>query len=655
MISYDILLQAVIAGLANGALYAFVGLGIGFIYRSTGIINLAQGEMTMLGAMLTAVLSAAGWPVLLAMVAAALICGVVSGLFYMLVIWPAAKATMSQLVILTLGLSVLLRGVVTAFWGTDPLRVPPLSGSSPVRLGEVSVLPQQLWLVAALACLAGCCMLFFKRTKWGLALRAGAANVIGSMCVGIDHKRLAFMAFMLAGVLGGAGGAVWSPIAFAQVDIGMGIVLKGFAAAVLGGLATPAGPIVGAAILGLFESLTAGYVSSAYRDAIVFALLLLVLVFRPQGLMGKRSRGIQLGSHAEALGVKSVAQTHTAHLTQFGMLAVLLASLGATLQGAWLTVGVLALVLTLVVLGLVVLTGYTGQLALGQGVFMMLGAYATAFLTQEHGWPALGAMAFGAVLAVAVAMICGYFILRLQGFYMSVASLALLMIALTLARELTHITGGPSGRFGVEPFSLFGWSADTELSMFYLLAAVCLLAWLGTLSLLRSSFGRSLLALRSSEAAARACGVPVTTLKVRAFALSAFLASVAGSFYVHFMSLATPQPFGLESTIMQLTALVVGGALSLTGAFFGAAFVVALPLFITGLFGTNVTEVLAGVQLAVFGLLLMVIIVVRSRRSQWGHRREKAADAGGQPSRRQGREPAGKMYKGGKGETEAVL
>lgn len=632
MISYDILLQAVIAGLANGALYAFVGLGIGFIYRSTGIINLAQGEMTMLGAMLTAVLAAAGWPVALAMLAAVLTCGVVSGLFYLLVIWPAAKATMSQLVILTLGLSVLLRGVVTALWGSEPLRVPPLTGDVPVRIGHISVLPQELWLVVALAGLAGGCMLFFKRTKWGLALRAGAANAIGSMCVGIDHKRLAFIAFLLAGVLGGAGGAVWAPIAYAHVDIGTGIVLKGFAAAVIGGLATPAGPILGAAILGLFESLTAGYVSSAYRDAIVFAMLLLVLVVKPEGLLGKRSRGVQLGSHAEALGVTSVGQPRSVRFVQFAVLAALLALLGSFLQGAWLTAGTLALALVLVVLGLVMLTGYTGQLALGQGVFMMMGAYATAYLTQEHAWTPLAAMACGAAVAVGVAAVCGYFILRLQGFYMSVASLALLMIALTLARELADITGGPSGRFGIEPFSLFGWSADTERSMYGLLAVVCLVTWLGLTSLLQSSFGRSLLALRSSEAAARSFGVAVTSLKVRAFALSAFLASLAGSFYVHFMSLATPQPFGLEATIMQLTALVVGGTLSLTGAFFGAAFVVALPLLITALFGSNVTEMLAGIQLAVFGLLLMVIIVVRSQHYRWTRKKPDRAGAGGQPS-----------------------
>lgn len=641
MISYDILLQAVVAGLANGALYAFVGLGIGFIYRSTGIINLAQGDMTMLGAMLTAVLAGAGWPVGPAMLAAALICGVVSGLFYLLVIWPAAKATMSQLVILTLGLSVLLRGVVTAFWGTEPLRVPPLTGDVPLKIGHASVLPQELWLVAALACLAGGCMLFFKRTKWGLALRAGAANAIGSMCVGIDHKRLAFMAFMLAGVLGGAGGAVWAPIAFAHVDIGTGIVLKGFAAAVLGGLTTPVGPILGAAILGLFESLAAGYVSSAYRDAIVFALLLLVLVVKPEGLMGKRNRSLQLGSHAEALSVASIGQPRSWRVGQFAMLAVLLAGLGGWLQGAWLTAGTLALVLVLVVLGLVVLTGYTGQLALGQGAFMMIGAYATAYLTQEHAWTPVAAMVFGAATAVVVAAVCGYFILRLQGFYMSVASLALLMIALTLARELASITGGPSGRFGIEPFSLLGWSADTERSMFGLLAVIGLLAWLGLTSLLQSSFGRSLLSLRSSEAAARSFGVAVTSVKVRAFALSAFLASLAGSFYVHFMSLATPQPFGLEATVMQLTALVVGGTLSLTGAFFGAAFVVALPLLITGLFGSNVTEVLAGAQLAVFGLLLMVIIIMRSRRPQWKRQRSEKAGAKGQLSRKGVRAQAG--------------
>lgn len=168
--------QTVFAGVANGALYAFIGLGFGLISRSTGIINFAQGEFAMLGAMLTGVLAGYGLPLGVCVLLAVLACGAISGAFYVFALRHADKATMSQLIIMTIGLSILIRGAMTSAWGSDPISVPAFTGSRPFNVFGISVLPQALWLIGALVVVTALMWLFFQRTVMGLALRAGAAN-----------------------------------------------------------------------------------------------------------------------------------------------------------------------------------------------------------------------------------------------------------------------------------------------------------------------------------------------------------------------------------------------------------------------------------------------------------------------------------------------
>jgi branched-subunit amino acid ABC-type transport system permease component len=165
-----------VSGLANGALYAFVGLAFSLVSRSTGLINFAQGDLTMLGRMLAAALSESGVPLLIAVPLASVGCAAVGGGFYCFAIRPSTRATMSQLIIITVGLSILIRGAVTSLWGTDPKQEPPLTPGAPIALGGVSILPQQLWLIGVLVLIAVGTAWFFRRTTLGLARRASAAN-----------------------------------------------------------------------------------------------------------------------------------------------------------------------------------------------------------------------------------------------------------------------------------------------------------------------------------------------------------------------------------------------------------------------------------------------------------------------------------------------
>jgi branched-chain amino acid transport system permease protein len=611
--------QTIFSSLANSALYAFVALGFGLVNRSTGIINFAQGELAMLGAVFTAVLAKAGLPVGVSAAIAVLACAVLAGGFYHFSIRPAQRANIAQLVIITIGLSILCRGAVTTVWGSDPMSVPSFTGSRPIDVVGVSVLPQELWLIGTLIVVTIGTALFFQKTMIGLALRGGASNPLGASFVGVDHRRLGFYAFVAAGLLGGLGGAVWSPISLAQVDVGIGLGLKGFTAAALGGFATAYGPIAGGLVLGFAEGFGAGFISSAYQDVITFGLLLVVLLVRPQGLLGvaSRSSGDQQSEETLSSRMQPTALNRI-DAYQFVGIAVLLIALGQVLSGIWLTTAIFALIMAIVVMGLVLLTGYAGQLSLGQGAFMMIGAYSSGYFTAKQGWPPLAAMALGMVLAGITALVLGRVIFRLRGYYLSMASLGLLMIAMTFAREWSEITGGPNGLTGIPPFSIAGQSFFTDRPFYYLALGSALVVLLLGLSLTRSRFGRALLSIRSNESAARAVGVDVVAMKMRSFAFSAVVASAAGSLYAHYLGIANPAPFGIDATISQLTALTLGGLLSLWGAFVGSGIVVALPAVISWLGGSSATQFVAGLQYLIFGLLLICVVLVQANERRVG-------------------------------------
>jgi ABC-type branched-subunit amino acid transport system permease subunit len=607
------LAQIMFAGLSNGALYAFLGLGFGLVIRGTGLINFAQGDMMMLGGILTAVLTRAGLPVAIAAVLAVAFCTILSAAFYWVAIRPAHQATMAQVVLITIGFSIVIRGTVTTIWGSDPMSVEPFTGGAPLNVFGVSVLPQELWLIGTLVAVTILTGLFFRFTVLGLALRAGAVNPLGASFVGIDNRTLGLLAFAASGLLGGLAGAVWSPISYAQVDVGLSVALKGFTAAILGGLLSNYGPILGGVLLALVESVTAGYISSAYMDTISFGLLLVALILRPQGLLGG-TWSMTSEERPEEVLSKPGSSTGISQrdVYMFVFIAALLGAVGFVVSGTWLTSGIFTGIMTLVVMGLVLLTGYGGQLSLGQGSFMMIGAYSTGYLTVSAGWPPVVAMAFGAALAVLLAFVLGRIIFVLRGLYLSMASFGLLMITLSIAREWQSVTGGPSGQIGIVPFSIGPMTFVTDRDYYFLILGISLAALLFCLSIARSRIGRALLAIRSSESAARACGVDVVSHKLRVFAISAACASIAGSLYAHYLNFANPAPFGIDATISQLTALTVGGFLSLWGSYFGAGVVVILPIAIIKIVGSTSSQLIAGLQYLTFGLLLILIVLAQT-------------------------------------------
>ncbi|BCG47293.1 ABC transporter, permease protein 1 [Citrifermentans bremense] len=280
--------QFVISGLATGAIYALIGLSFAIIFNSTGIINFAQGEFVMLGGVLTIFcINALQLPLLAAICAAVAGTTVIGLLFERLAIRPLKNATPLALIIITIGASILIRGVVMLLWGKDTQALPAFSGNDPISIAGATLLPQHLWIFGVTILVIVGCRLFFHHTISGKAMRACSFNPRAANLVGVSVGRMVLFSFVISAAVGSLAGVIIAPLTMTAYDVGVMLGLKGFCAAIMGGMGSGLGTVLGGLILGTLESLGAGLISSGYKDAIAFFILLLILFIRPQGLFKK--------------------------------------------------------------------------------------------------------------------------------------------------------------------------------------------------------------------------------------------------------------------------------------------------------------------------------------------------------------------------------
>lgn len=287
---FDQILQFVLTGVTVGATYALVGLGFAIIYNASDVVNFSQGEFVMIGAMSSIAFSAGGGlPLWLAAIMAVLLTMVVGMMLQRFAIAPARGASVVTTIIITIGASIFLRGVALLAWGKDIQALPHFSGENPIHIGNATLLPQSLWVMGGAAVLVVMAQYFFNHTTLGKAILACSCNKTAAHLVGINVGIMMLAAYGLSAMLGAMAGILVTPITFTSYDAGVMLGLKGFSAAILGGMGNPMGAVAGGLLLGLIESLSAGLISSGYKDAIGFIILLLVLFFRPSGLFGKAS------------------------------------------------------------------------------------------------------------------------------------------------------------------------------------------------------------------------------------------------------------------------------------------------------------------------------------------------------------------------------
>lgn len=283
------LLQYLLSGVTVGAVYALVALGFTLIYNASDVVNFAQGEFVMLGGMITFFAWQAGIPLPLAALLAILAAATIGVLLNKLAIEPARGAPVASLIIITIGASIFLRGSAQLVFDKQLHRFPSFSGDDPLRIFGATMLPQGLWVIAGAVAIFLALWLFFARTLTGKAVLATANNRIAASLVGINPNHMMTLSFAVSAAIGALAGVLVTPITLTSYDLGVAMALKGFAAAMLGGMGVPAGALVGGLLLGLIEALTAGYISSVYKDAVAFVLILVILFVRPQGLFGRKA------------------------------------------------------------------------------------------------------------------------------------------------------------------------------------------------------------------------------------------------------------------------------------------------------------------------------------------------------------------------------
>lgn len=285
-------LQLLVDGTVTGSVYALVAVGFAVVYRVTGVINFAQGAFVMLGPMLTITffqaLGGAGAVALAAAaVAAVVLTAGVAMAVHRFTLHPARTASALTRIIITVGVYISLQGLALRVWGPRPYVMPAFStlqmADRLLEVGGVVLQAQSLWvwgtgLVAVLA-LAG----FFERTVVGKAMRACAVNRTAARLMGIPVDRMATLAFGLAGILGAVAGIVLAPSTRPTYDMGLDLGLKGFVAAIVGGLVSVPGAVAGGLVLGVLESLWAGVTVAGFKDLFAFVMLILLLLSRPQG------------------------------------------------------------------------------------------------------------------------------------------------------------------------------------------------------------------------------------------------------------------------------------------------------------------------------------------------------------------------------------
>jgi len=282
-------LQFLFSGVTVGATYALAALGFTLIYNASHVINFAQGEFIMLGGMLSVFFSQAGLPMPLALGLAIAVPALVGMALEKLAIEPVMGAETVTLIIITIGASLVIRGLVQVWLGKGTFSLPAFSGEKPILVLGATLMPQSLWVLGVSALVVLALGYFFKYTLYGKAMLATSYNRGAAQLVGIHTGGVLLVSFALSAAVGALGGVLLTPITLTSYDTGILLGLKGFVGAVVGGLGNGLGAVIGGLLVGVMEAMGAGYISSAYKDAIPFILILFILFFLPRGILGGQS------------------------------------------------------------------------------------------------------------------------------------------------------------------------------------------------------------------------------------------------------------------------------------------------------------------------------------------------------------------------------
>ncbi|HEY1919473.1 MAG TPA: branched-chain amino acid ABC transporter permease/ATP-binding protein [Streptosporangiaceae bacterium] len=560
-------LQFAVLGLGIGAVYGLLAQGLVLIYRGSGVLNFAHGAMAMAGAFVFYELHVLrGWAFAPALIVAAVSLGIIGALVQLLILRRLRNASALTRLIATVGVLAVLEGIATIRYGGQDDLVPSSIPQHPITIGHIIVPEDRLWLLAIAIVITIALSAISRFTVWGMASSVTPHNPRAARALGWSPEVFATATWVVGSMLAAIAGALIVPITGLQVETLTLIVIAAMAAALGGGFSSFWLTLLAGVVIGIGQSEMAEYVTQpGVAESLPFLVIMVVLIVRGRGLP---VRG-ELMARLPRLGTGAINKP-----ALFGSAALLVVLLLVVFPGGWATAIGFELAVGVVLLSVVVVTGYTGQLSFAQFAMAGLGAFVAGRLVASAHWPFEVALVIGVVVAVPIGVIFGLPALRTRGVNLAVVTLGLGLAVDDIVFNNPSYTGGVAGT-PVGAVHFLGVNLD-PLAYPARYAVFCLvwfvIAALAVTNMRRGEIGRKLIAVRANERAAASLGISVTGAKLYGFAFGSAVAALGGilmGFQNYSIVYSSYDPI---SSINGISDTVIGGLGFATGPLIGSAF-----------------------------------------------------------------------------------
>jgi branched-chain amino acid transport system permease protein len=589
-------------GIIIGNIYALLAVGLALIFGVSRLINFAHGSVYVVGAyagFLAVTHLGTPLPVTIAIV---LVVGALLGLVIeRFGLRPLQGYAHIAPLLATIGISFVLDQLVQLFFTPDPRAVPSSLLEVRYQIGGGTIGALDLVIAAIGLASAGLLYYFLRDTRLGWAVRATAQDRDAAQQMGVDVDAVNRTVFAIASGLGAVSGLLVG-MYYNYIDPSMSFqaTLKGVVAQVVGGVGNVPGAIVGSLLLGLVESYGIALFGTSYRNLFAFVLLVIVLVWRPNGLFASKRQTPPEPMTGTFIAPSKPVQIPGKVLAGAAVAAALVPLVFPhpyvlqTLTNSWLY-ALLGLSLTLI-------AGTVGLVSLGHAGLLAIGGYASALLAINFGVPVGIAILSAGLIAAFLGTLLAFPAFRLRGHYLSIATLAIGEIVSLVILNWEWLTRGPIGLSGIPPLSLFGMELDTDRSVYWFTLSVLVVLAALQFRLLGSHLGRVLRAVRDDDVAARSYGIGLNRYKALAFAVGSFAAGISGGITSHIYSYINHETFNAQLSILALTIVILGGMGNVTGAIVGSVLLVGLP---------EVFRVAAEYRVLIYGLVLLLLVRFR--------------------------------------------
>ncbi len=592
-----------LSGLGSGAAYALFGLAVVIVYRSGGVFNIAITAVGAVGAYISYVaLAGSGVPWGLAIILGMLAGGAANSLIYVLIVRVIPAGGIIYRSVATLGCLLMIEGAITQIWGFQTYAARPLT------LGSIGGHNSPYWSsLILLGVVATIVFVYYEVLPAGRVTRAIDEGPATVGLLGVIASRWQAFSWFLSGIVGTLGALVLASnigLSSSGFDV---VFATGIIGVAIGGFDSFLGVVIGGLFLGVVGDLCIRYLPTAYEQSIIFGIAVVVLLLRPNGMIGRvrvtvsefarESRTRRLTSSR----VRIQSFRHDLSVTAISLIALSIVAITAPSWGTYTAILTCEFVGATIpaVLGMTVSTGYAGLFNVAPAALSAIGGYSLAIIAEHWGAPFLIVLIVALLLVTAVGFVIGVILSRVKTLPFGIVTIAFSAGIGAVVINLTGLTGGDSGLLIMTP-KIFGWSLASETSLLTFEVIAVLLAVALVFALRYSHLGRSWLQIKGDEVAARALGLRVGLYKGAAMAVSALLCGLSGVLFALYLGVVTPGQLSLVQSLNIVVALIVGGELSIVGAFLGSIYLAVVSV--------DFSSVSYGTTLVSGGVLLVIML-----------------------------------------------